>query len=484
MSQKFFSQGFHCRVINVGRKSRMSFAIFAGPLCNLFCHPGVHYLSISTTNIDHVTMTLEDFEKSLAKGNIEKAKSSQGYEGSRKRHRHHRKHHDDGEDHRRHKRRKRSISRDDNRRPHSSQETSPAHRGEQRTDRETSQGEGETEGPATLSPADGHRPTSDSVGRTKRDSWMEPPSGLDFDYTQKGVRKPSEPTTSRPPKADFELKIHENELNKHHLQNLANGKDITGDLIEERAQHEFDYVFGDAGAQWRMSKLNRVYKQAEETAKSVDEVAEEHFGDLRSFDEAREEQIELERRDTYGEGYVGKEKPSGELFEERRLDTGLGNKDSGPDHYEPDVQEFSLGVDAEKPAAMTVPMDQTALNRLKAQMLKAKVRGSSNAAALEAEYNSAMAAFANSKQHDVVVLGAMDNRMLAGSRDGEVKKIGNKRGRERGLLEENEDMSIEDMVRQERRSRNQAGGDGQRFAERIAKDAKFDVCISSPTGIR
>jgi hypothetical protein len=62
---------------------------------------------------------------------------------------------------------------------------------------------------------------------------------------------------------------------------------------------------------------------------------------------------------------------------------------------------------------------------------------------------------------------------LAGTR-GEVKAIENKRGRERGLVEENEDMSIEDMVREERRTRGQAGGEGMKAAERIAKDAKFD----------
>jgi len=79
----------------------------------------------------------------------------------------------------------------------------------------------------------------------------------------------------------------------------------------------------------------------------------------------------------------------------------------------------------------------------------------------------------NTKEPEVVVLGKMENRMLAGTR-GEVKAIDNKRGRERGLVEENEDMSIEDMVREERRTRGQAGGEGQRFAERIAKDVKFD----------
>ncbi|KAF6236698.1 hypothetical protein HO173_004989 [Letharia columbiana] len=428
-------------------------------------------------NHSHVTMALEDFEKLLAEGKNEeeKIKSSHGYEGSRKHHRHHRKHHGDGEDHRRHKRTKRSTSRDDNNRAHGNRKISLGFRGE-RTNRGASQGEGETEDPATWGPAknDGHIPTSDSIGETKRDSWMEQPSASDIDYTQKGVRGPFEPITSRPSKADFELKIHENELNKHHLQYLADGRDISEDFIEKPAQHEVDYVFGDAGAHWRMSKLNRVYKQAEETGKPVDEMAEKQYGDLRTFDDAREEQIELDRRDTYGEGYVGKEKPSGELFEERKLDTGLRNKGSGPEHDEPDVQELSREIDAEKPLATTVPLDQTALNRLKAQMLKAKVRGSSNAAILEAEYNNSMAAFAKSKQPDTVILGAMHNRMLTGSREGEVNRIDNKRGRERGLVEENEDMSIEDMVRQERRLRNQAGGDGQRFAERIAKDAKFD----------
>lgn len=433
-------------------------------------------------NIKFATMTLEEFEKSLAKGKDEedKVKSSRGHEGSRRNHKHHKRHHDDEEDHRRHKRRKRSTSRTDSNRAHGSRNTLTGHQGE-RVDRGVSQSEGGTDDPATWSPAknDGHLPTSTFTHETKRDSWMEEPSGLDIDYTQKGVKRSSDSTTSRPSKADFELKIHQNELNKHHLQSLAEGKDILEKLDEEPAQPNVDYVFGDAGTHWRMSKLNRVYKQAEETGKSVDEIAEEQFGDLRAFDNTREEQIELERRDTYGEGYMGKEKPSGELFEERKIDMSLRNNGSGQEHDASDMPKFSQGLDAAKPAAMTMPMAQTTLNRLKAQVLKAKVRGSSNAAVLEAEYKIAMAAFASSKQPDTVVLGAMDNRMLAGSREGEVKMIDNKRGRERGLVEENEDMSIEDMVRQERRSRNQTGGDGQRFAERIAKDAKFDVRVSS-----
>ena len=425
-------------------------------------------------------MTLEDFEKSLAeeKSKQEKINPQSGFERHKKHHRHHRKHYDDGGDHHRRKRRKRSASRDDDDRAHGSRNLEPEPT-EERAKSETSQDNSlrETWDLATSSPRrnDNVLPTSGSNGETKRDPWMEQPSSLDIDYTQRGVKKASEPKTSRFSKADFELKIHENELNKHHLGNLAEGKDMPENAIERPEKYEVDYAFGDAGAQWRMSKLNRVYKKAEETGRSVDEIAEEQFGDLKAFDEVREEQIELERRETYGEGYVGKDKPSGELFEERELEIGLRNEGSRSEHDRPDVPDFPHDINTKRPAATTVPLDQTALNRLKAQMMKAKVRRLPNAAELEAEYNAA-AAFTNSKKPGMIVLSAMDNRMLAGSREGEVTRTDNKRGRERGLVEENEDMSIADMVRQERRSRNQAGGEGRRFAERIARDAKFDVC--------
>lgn len=328
---------------------------------------------------------------------------------------------------------------------------------------------------ATPFPTDGVAHTSSPRGQIQRDSWMEQPSGLDIDYTQKGVEQFAKPIEARSKKADFELKIHENELNKHHLENLSDGKEIPKELAEEPCQHEVDYHFGDSGSQWRMTKLKGVYRRAEETGRSVDDVAEEQFGDLRAFDDVREEQIELDRRITYGEGYVGKEKPSGEFFEERKLKLGLRRDRSSPTKDHSSDADLPREVKTGESAATNTPLDQTALNRLKAQMLKAKIRGSSDAATLEARYNSAMADSVNHKQSDVVVLGAMDNRMLTGSRKGEVTRIDNKRGRERGLVEENEDMSIEDMVKQERRTRNQAGGDGQRFAERIAKDAKFNV---------
>ncbi|TRX98816.1 hypothetical protein FHL15_000158 [Xylaria flabelliformis] len=297
-----------------------------------------------------------------------------------------------------------------------------------------------------------------------RDSWMAAPSALDIDYTQKG----SKPAKPPPPKEEPKRVIHSREINASHLQGLNDGK--TADELELPAKHDVDYAFGDNGSLSRMTKLNGIYSMAEKTGRTVEEVALDRYGNLRDFDDAREEKIELDRRKVYGEGYVGKEKPSGELFQERKLAAGADEKR----RISPQPTELEQGTVIPDDAASHRPaqLDQTTLNRLKAQMMKAKLRKAPNAAELEAQYNQAAAAFA-AKGPEAVVLNVMQNRMMAGTR-AEAKAVDTKRGRERGLVEQNEDMTIEDMVREERRTRGQAGGEGVRLAERIAKDAKFD----------
>lgn len=307
---------------------------------------------------------------------------------------------------------------------------------------------------------------------------MEAPSALDVDYVQRrDTTRLQEEPQPKMLQADFELKIHGRELNTH-LRDLKDGKALE-EVEQEPAQREVDYTFGDAGSKWRMTKLKAVYREAEESGRSVEDIALGRFGDLRSFDDAREEEAELDRRETYGEGYVGKEKPTGELFQERKLEQGV-HRDPYEHLRSPvkelDAQGQGKPIDTEPPSSTTQHLDLTALNRLKAQMMKAKLKKSADAAELEEQYNAAAAAMANRKEPGVVVLGVKDNRMLAGARN-EVKAVETKRGRERGKVEDNEDMSIDDMVREERRTRGQIGGDGRRIAERIAKDGKFEVCF-------
>lgn len=442
------------------------------------------------------TMGLEDFERELAESRARESQRkrdrSRSRDSDRERRKHHHRHHHssrlhsskhDGDDRSGHRHKRSHHSRDDRaesderrRRQHKDRQSpseSPAveeDAGDEWVEKEA------TDAPPTDDILD-QRIEDSTAANLRRDAWMEAPSSLDVDYVQRNAPKLVEPTTARATRDDYELKVHKNELN-HHLRDLKQDEEIP-DVADEPAQHEVSYTFGDAGSSWRMTKLKAVYRQAEETGRSVEEVALERFGSLRDFDDAREEEIELDRRKTYGKGYVGKIEPSGELFEDRKLEKGIHR----PPMVHTDTEEpteLPQGEIMEEmiPPARTVVLDQTALNRLKAQMMKAKLKGAPNAAELEAEYNNTMSAAANRKEPEVVVLGTMENRLLTGGRKGEVKNIDNKRGRERRLVEENEDMSIEDMVRQERRTRGQAGGEGRVFAERIAKDAKFDVSAS------
>lgn len=317
--------------------------------------------------------------------------------------------------------------------------------------------------------------------KVQRDAWMEEPSGLDIEYTQS--RKPKAPQSQFVgAKGDHEFKVHENEVNQHLRdlqQDFDEGGDESGDgpagaFGDLPAQHEVSYIFGDSGSSWRMTKLKAVYRQAEESGRSVDDVAIERYGDLRDFDDAREEEREMDRRKTYGKEYVGLEKPSGELFQERKLRAGIRRESSGQAAQPNELDQGEVMSKETSAPSTAVPLDTTALNKLKAQMMKAKLRNAPNAAQLEREYKLAeQASLANGKQSDVVVLHNMENRQLAGGRVGEVTSVTGKRARERGTVVENEDMSIEDMVRQERRTAHNSGGSGREFAERIAKDSKF-----------
>ncbi|ROT36689.1 hypothetical protein SODALDRAFT_351966 [Sodiomyces alkalinus F11] len=370
-----------------------------------------------------------------------------------KRHRHHRSSRADDDDNHRHKRRRHSDDEDD----HGS-----------RRKRRTSTEENtfaNVPDPKEQLPLPDEEKTPDAVaadrGPLARDAWMTAPSALDVDYVQRRDK-----ATERPAREEAPRVVHDREINRD-IGDLSNINPLDNDMPSAPAERKVTYKFGDQGSQWRMMKLRAVCTAAEQTGRSVEDVALERYGDLEDFDDAREEKMELDRRKIYGEGYVGKEQPTGDLYRERLEKHRATQKREA----ESSAAELVQGAVIPDPPMQT-PMDQTTLNRLRAQMVKAKLRRAPDAAKLEKEYNEAAASFAKNGPQ-AVVLGVQDNRMLAGTR-AEVKQVETKRGRDRGQVEENEDMSIEDMVREERRTRGQAGGEGMRLAERIAKDSRFD----------
>lgn len=412
-------------------------------------------------------MTLEDFEKTLAE---EKTNDNSGRHKLREQH-HHRHHHKSDDRHR---------HRSDDRHRHKRSKHSE-HRYENQSTRQSSASPSETRD------VNNSGVTNDKLGGKyfknfpsrktepplKRDSWMEAPSSVEYVSSRSHFAKyPEEEKRVIPSGVSADESSHNDEAVDNVIEN---------DNVHDQGNHTVDYNFGDAGAQWRMTKLKAVFREATETHRSVDDVALERFGDLRAFDDAREEQIELDRRETYGKGYAWKDKPSGDLFMERKRNTDpetINPRCTG--NGELLEQRSPTTEETIPPEEANAPVDQTALNRMKAQMMKAKLRGSPNASNLEAEFNEAMISFNKNQEPKTIVLHAMDNRLFSSGRKGEVKAGGTKQGRERGLVEENEAMSIEDMVKEERRTRNEPGGDGKRFAERIAKDGKFDVAKSPP----
>jgi len=443
-------------------------------------------------------MGLEDFEKELAKSKNKDDKKRRHRSRSRDRHsrKHHssRRHDDDNRDERhrhkrsrhqretseeraRRKRREREGKDDRSRREH--KESASTDDEDRLTRKRKSRHYDEDESSDDEIPQEkDHVPAEDDIldqrleeaagADLQRDDWMKAPSSMEVDYVQPKKREEKTTYVKESTQPQAALRIHKAELN-HHLADLKNEQETVAD---EPAQRDVSYTFGDAGAQWRMTKLKGIYRNAEESGRSVEEIAMEKYGDLRDFDEAREEEVELDRRKTYGKDYVGKVKPSGELYEERRLAAGI-HRPSRSSHEAEELPQSEVVTDLH-PITNTVALSQTELNRLKAQMMKAKMKKDPNAAWLEAEYNTALASSSISKDRDVVILNAMDNRMLAGGRQGEVTAVTNKRGTERGLVKENDDMSIDDMVRQERRTKGQAGGEGALLASKIAKDSKFD----------
>lgn len=455
---------------------------------------------------------LDQFEQQLAAEKAEREKSEQDRERRHHKHRHHhrrdrdddrdreerhRHRHRDSErdkeadrdrdrdrDHDRHRERDRDGDRDDNRRRRHHNEEDDDDRSHKRS-RRSRDDEADEQHRRRHHREDRHRkspdekinpPRSDEEKSAseeasskpkplERDAWMTAPSAFEVEHVHRpGQNKPRSPTPEAPKRV-----IHSRELNSGHLEGLNSGKSPSApdEASEQPSKRTVDYTFGDAGSSWRMTKLKAVYATAEETGKSVEEVALQRFGSLEFFDDAREEKEEMERRRLYGDDAKTKDKPTGEFYNERM---------KSQRRSEPVSQEIQQGETFQENLTQPapVPMDQTALNRLRAQMMKAKLRRAPNAAELEEEYNRAAAAAApRLNAPEAVVLGVMESRQLAGTR-GEVKTVDTKRGRERGLIEENTDMTIEQMLQEERRTKGQSGGEGLRLAERIAKDAKFD----------
>ncbi|WBW71944.1 complexed with Cdc5 protein Cwf19 [Schizosaccharomyces osmophilus] len=190
-----------------------------------------------------------------------------------------------------------------------------------------------------------------------------------------------------------------------------------------------EYKIGDNGSRWRMMKLRRVFDMAKDSQRPVEDVAFERYGSLEDFDDALEEKEELECRKATGK--TQKIAPTGEKYRSR-LEYGQKNK--------PPVSES-----ATKPT-------QDELNKVKAQILRAQTKGSSDYEALKQQYDTMYKSYEDSFKGN-----NQDNNQSR------LKSFSNK-----------SDPSIEEMVQEEKLlNKLDKHGLSKDYAKRITKDSRY-----------
>lgn len=192
---------------------------------------------------------------------------------------------------------------------------------------------------------------------------------------------------------------------------------------------------GGPGSQWRMMRLRRVYETAEEENKPVEEIAEDRFGSLEAFEEAKEERRILDEREGKrsergrapdrkgrdGEGAKGfmftdvaGSGASSRSSSFRRPGAAAGpstpstpSPQSGvPPPQNRRLDSLRLPSQAASPLAQShtpIPtvmtpvssktsraLSPSSLNRLQAKVLRAKLMGAPDAETLEREYDEAV----------------------------------------------------------------------------------------------
>jgi len=309
--------------------------------------------------------------------------------------------------------------------------------------------------------------TAPPTTKVERQAWMmgDPPNNDDNDkqdpFTSFLGGAAKQKKTTDPPKPQG-LVLSSRELNTSLLDPPPPPPSAAPAAPEDKYIPP-NYVIGDDGSSWRMMKLKNIYKASKETLRPVEDVALERLGSLQAFDEAREEEQELERRkrDFRGDG-VKKVKLTGELWisrlegEERRRKRKEDRKRREQELYPPQkasrVTASSTHTEPQNGSAALVT--QTDLNKLQAELLRAEMTASPSLPKLQAQYSALVQTF-NTQSHapEIVLLPSSHSALLPHL--------------SRETSKSETDLTIEDMVREERSTKR------LQTVDRIARDRKY-----------
>ncbi|CCG82514.1 putative Cell cycle control protein [Taphrina deformans PYCC 5710] len=206
------------------------------------------------------------------------------------------------------------------------------------------------------------------------------------------------------------------------------------------------YEIGDKGSEWRMMKLRNLRESARSSGREIEDLAFERYGNLQRYDEAREEETELVDRKTHG---VRKIKPDGSLYAKR---LARDHRHDAAEHkHDAEVVEE---IKADEMASNGKVIDLGQLNTMKAKLLKAQLTKSGNMNQLDLEYKAALHHYNKAATTDVIVeIPVMDSRGHA-------------------LTKDENDMTVEELVREEKRE-SRTIAQSRQDADRIAKDSRY-----------
>ncbi|OZJ04866.1 hypothetical protein BZG36_02602 [Bifiguratus adelaidae] len=276
-----------------------------------------------------------------------------------------------------------------------------------------------------------------SVTSAQRPAWMLGSDDGSDPFALFGVdRKKQEIKEKRHPDKVY---VSERELNPYIKQGVAL------DDIPDHKTTTRNWQVGDAGSNWRMTKLRRVQEQAREEGRSVEEVGRERYGSLEKLQEALDERAELDRRRERRDG----PRDDGRRRPRMMFTEAGGSRDSfkRPDdsrqsrHRDSDTDEFGrtkrprteasssesvasysdhlqpVSNPSKQPSVHIIHPDESLrttapppsnvlsrneLNKLNAKIVKARLMDAPNLAELEAQYE------AEKQKHDKAVAAGID----------------------------------------------------------------------------
>jgi Protein similar to CwfJ C-terminus 1 len=287
----------------------------------------------------------------------------------------------------------------------------------------------------------------------QRDEWMK----SEFDIFKSSERGPNK----------SEIKKKEENAKRQEIQEQRQVK-----MVDKKSSTSW----GDKGSNWRMIKLKRVYEIAAEEKRPLEQVAIDRYGSLEDFQDAINERDYLDSKmDKSGQSSASSSSYRAPVrksqFKAPESKSSLRQESKKPnDTVVAEVKKQQEKRKTVKLVAKTPVLSTDELNKLSAQVIKAKLMKKSNLDKLEEEFEYELERARTQK--DVIVINEDDDSSPKHKRN----KVENVKTHDKdGNVIEHDDSSrktLHDLLREEKMD-SESHYDRD-MAHQISKDSRFE----------